>query len=104
MYPFLSYRNRQHCSTKDSYPRLELGCRKRIDSRPVHRQHRALYRVAVRQEDMRWPEEAVGVRTSRFVALHLLILHQDREYRLHYRIERKSAQHLTVKQVRSFQE
>ena len=100
----LSYRNKQPCSTKDSYPRSELDCRKRTDSRTVHHQRQDLSRVAVQQEDMQQLEQAVLVRNTRCAVSLQLIPHQAREHPLLSHKERKSVQHLTVRQVQSFQD
>ena len=101
MSPSRFCRNRQHCSTRDNYPRSELGYKRRKGSRPVHHHYRALYQVAVRQRDTQRVEQARGVLTTRSLASSLLILRQGREYRLRSHIERKSAQHLTVKPAQS---
>ena len=50
---------------KDNYPRSELGYKKRKGSRPVRRQHRAPYQVALRQEDMERVEQVPGVQSHR---------------------------------------
>ena len=100
----LSYRNKQPCSTKDSYPRSELDCRKRRGSRTVHHQHRDLSRVAVQQEDTQRLEEAARVRNTQCAVSLQLILYQAREHpRLSHK-DRKSVQHLTARQVQNFQD